>query len=799
MRLRRLSVLLMFLTLAIGGLGLSPAQAPADPGGAQQPGGQTPTAAPGTIKAEANLVLVDAVVTDKKGNYIRDLEAQDFKLFEDDQEQPIASFSRASDATAPSGPGQRRYIVLFFDNSTMAAADQIRARQAAAQFIEKSASNDRLMAVVDFGGSIRLAQNFTASVDSLKRAVAGVKFSSVQPNEPGQTTEIASLGAPSLVQMRSDFGARSVLLAIRSLSRTLRPVAGRKTLILFSGGFPLNPERESELTATIDAANKANVAIYPVDVRGLQGLAPSTTPDLMTPTTQQPGMPPGAGADLRESSFPHEAMLLASLSGLLGPPAPLAQRPPPSGGGGGGGSGGGGGVGGAGGGGPRGGGGTPSPGGNVGGSGRATGGTTGTGTSPAGGGRGGGGGRTSTSGNNPSRLNEPGSPYYPARPIIPPLLESVSTNQQVLYALAAGTGGFTIFNTNDFAVGLAKIGKELDEYYVLGYVPPSPIHDGSYHRIRVKVERKGLTARHRNGYYDLRSPDLLAGKPEGKVLEERAASPQRGDFPVALNAPYFYTSANVARVNLALDVPAKSLAFEKEKGKFRSEVNVLGIAYREDGAVAARFSDTVKLDLEKKELKEFSQGSFSYQNTFHIAPGKYTLKVVLSGGGQRFGKYEAPLVIEPFDGKQFHISGVALSARLQPVSQLAADLDAALLEERTPLVANGVELIPSGDNHFKRDRKLGFYIEVYEPLMLGNTNPRVGVIYNVHNRATNQQVYTSNTVLVNNFAQAGNPVIPVGLLVPMEELQPGDYRLEVLARDSSGNVSPKHSTEFVLE
>ena len=61
---------------------------------------------------------------------------------------------------------------------------------------------------------------------------------------------------------------------------------------------------------------------------------------------------------------------------------------------------------------------------------------------------------------------------------------------------------------------------------------------------------------------------------------------------------------------------------------------MLGIAYRQNGSIAARFSDTVKLDYEKKDLKDFTKNSFEYQNTFEIARGSYTLKLVLSAGGE---------------------------------------------------------------------------------------------------------------------------------------------------------------------
>jgi hypothetical protein len=377
--------------------------------------------------------------------------------------------------------------------------------------------------------------------------------------------------------------------------------------------------------------------------------------------------------------------------------------------------------------------------------------------------------------------------------------QSVSANQQVLEALARGTGGFTIFNTNDFLAGLNKIANELDEYYMLGYVPPSPAHDGSYHKITVKVTRAGVQLRHRNGYYDLKSPDLLAGKLEGKTLEALAAGSQPGQVPVSLSTPYFYSSPGVARVNISLQVPASAIEFEKEKKELHSKVQVLGIAYREDGSVAARFSDTVKLDVEKKDLKEFSKGPFNYQHTFNVAPGSYTLKLVLSTGGEKFGKYETALSIAPFDGQHLELSGPALSNAFRPVDELVASLDSQLLEDQTPLLFQGKEVFVQPGNHFQHGDKVAFYVEVFEPLMKSSLVPRVGVLFDIVNRKTNQQVYSSNTVLVNELARSGSPLIPVAREIPTDSLQAGEYRLEVRARNSAGGVSPIRTADFVLE
>ena len=118
------------------------------------------------------------------------------------------------------------------------------------------------------------------------------------------------------------------------------------------------------------------------------------------------------------------------------------------------------------------------------------------------------------------------------------------------------------------------------------------------------------------------------------MLEDRVASPLASDVAVSLRVLTF-TSARRGTVNLALSVPGASIDFGKQKGAFHSDVNVLGIAYRANGSVAARFSDTVKLDYQKKnELKDFAKGSFDYQNTFNIAPASVHAAGCAKRGGR---------------------------------------------------------------------------------------------------------------------------------------------------------------------
>src|SRR5580700_2274150 len=151
----RPSILIGYLVLAIALA--SSAQQPAP---TQPPTSQTP-ASPPIIKSQARIVLLDSVVTDKKGNYIRDLTAKDFKVWEDNKEQQITSFSTGEDPAAPDY-SQKKYMVLFFDTSVRDFLNQVVVRQEAEKFIEANVSPDRQIAVVDLSNTLRVTQNFTS-------------------------------------------------------------------------------------------------------------------------------------------------------------------------------------------------------------------------------------------------------------------------------------------------------------------------------------------------------------------------------------------------------------------------------------------------------------------------------------------------------------------------------------------------------------------------------------------------------------------------------------------------------------
>jgi VWFA-related protein len=780
MRDRRLILMIGLICLATCWMFL---ELGSDPVHAQQPSAAaTPSATappPATqsndttvFRAETRLVLVDAVVTDKKGNYIRDLAQKDFKVWEDGKEQAITSFS--FEENTGSSNSQTRYMVLFFDNSTMDFGDQAKARDAAAKFIDANAGPGRLIAIADFGGTVKISQNFTADAQRLKQVVMGIKGSSVSPNAAPLTT-VASLGAPplpvpALGNAEADFGIHSVLLALRSLAKDLSTVPGRKTLVMLTSGFPLSQEYQSEVTAVIDSCNKSNVAIYPIDVRGL------TVPDIpgMQNRLTPPSVHSAAGSIVQAAFHYASAEPMLHLAAFAEP----AFAFPAQHGGGGGTGGGSGGHG----------------GGGTGGGGTGGGGKGGTGTT-GGGGKSGGGGVTTGIGTpyNNGLYNQ----YNQPRQIVPPFPPSASDNQQVLYQLADGTGGFVILNTNDLLGGMDRIAKDQNQYYFLGYKPAAS-DEGSCHTLKVKVERGGTQVRARSGYCNVRPADLLAGNPVVKDLEARAGGEMKGNVTAVMQAPFFYTSPNIAQVHLAVEIPSAALKFEKIKGKQRATLNILGIAYKPDATIAARFSDTVNVDFEdKKQIEEFQKQPFRYENQFDIASGDYKLKVAFSSGNESFGKLETPLLIDAYRGQDFSISGVALSNDIRRAADNSTGLDSQLLQDRTPLLFQGVQVAPSASNHFKKTDVAAIYAEVYEPLLKNPNPPEVAYELIVVERKSGQEKFHVGERTPKG--KAGDPVIALGLKLPVSTLGPGSYQMKLRAVDSAGNASKTRTADFEVE
>jgi VWFA-related protein len=335
--------------------------------------------------------------------------------------------------------------------------------------------------------------------------------------------------------------------------------------------------------------------------------------------------------------------------------------------------------------------------------------------------------------------------------------------------LADATGGRELNRGNDVAAAFHLLSREQDEAYTLGYVPPeSP--EGSCHTLKVTVKRRDVRVRARNLYCNVREVSLAAAKPSEKELETLADSLHAGDSAASASLPYFYELNGVARVNLAVEIPAVEL---------HADMEVLGLAYNLADEVAARFTDTVKIESGARPLH--------YERQFKIAPGNYRFKLVYRSGKDISGVVELPLAIGPFDARRLSLSAIALGRDLQPISPEAAQ-EAAEQGQRA-LVFRGNRITVSGSDILSKTGLAEAYFEIYSPPASGAAHLTMRL--RLLDAQSNEQKWASGDIDLRDMVKSGSSMIPVALKLPVSTLPPGTYRAEFVVKDSAGNEAAR--------
>ena len=127
------------------------------------------------LRVDTDLVTVDVTVTDEAGEPVKNLRAEDFKLYEDDEARPVAFFNVGRRAG-----GQRPAAIVFaLDMSGSMTAEEIARLQRAMGVFTKRLSADRssVFAVMTFGMSVKTLQGFTADERKLERTFARLSAS----------------------------------------------------------------------------------------------------------------------------------------------------------------------------------------------------------------------------------------------------------------------------------------------------------------------------------------------------------------------------------------------------------------------------------------------------------------------------------------------------------------------------------------------------------------------------------------------------------------------------------------------
>jgi len=300
---RRITLLItvpLFMVVAM-------AQVPASP---SSPGAPPPEV---VLKSTTRLIQVNVIARDNHGIPVRGLKKEDFEILDNGKPQSISVFSMDSNAVLPQAQPLPENVftnrlqmksavpssvtVILIDALNTRWQDQAWAKLQVVKYLKTIRPEDRI-AIYALGPGLRVLHDFTTDSSSLLKQLDRYNGAILPENEGDNSfgDDLSAMqfdnwmrGAGGVSRQEADFytinRVQGTLHALEFIANHLASLPGRKNLIWVSGGFPLqigfgsarafnDPSREHtsfgpDVSQAIRALNDANVAIYPVDSRGL--------------------------------------------------------------------------------------------------------------------------------------------------------------------------------------------------------------------------------------------------------------------------------------------------------------------------------------------------------------------------------------------------------------------------------------------------------------------------------------------------------------------------------------------------
>ena len=563
-----------YLARAVCGAGVVCLLFGAASGRSQSTSSQQPTPSQ-ALRVTSRLVQVNVVVR-RKGAPVTGLTKDDFAILDQNRPQQIAHFSEqtyepAAVPRAASAAPQSNVIfsnrfeasggipssvtIILLDALNTPRQQMANARAEIAKFLKQLRPQDRV-ALYGLSTDLFILHNFTHDAGSLLTALERSKntqiyqpsASEIEPSNTGSDNIDAFMDSAEKhsADIQTINRAEMTANVMAAIANSVVNIPGRKNLVWVSGSFPfqigtgtiaddptpngsvassggISPNNsnapgpnnsvqfrtfQKELEAASDAVNNANLAIYPVDARGLLGAA-NVSADVRTP------MPTSSSAAARSRR-----------------PVASSQATPPR------------------------------------------------------------------------------------------------ENFNTMIELADRTGGRAFYNSNDIENSLRQAVDDSRDSYVLDFYPADTQWDGSFHTIKVEVNRPGVEVRFRKGYFAIPDASVDPLRTE-QMMQDAMSSPfQDTDLGLQVEA-HPGTASSTRQISVRIGIDAHRLNFKKSGDQWTNDLQIIWLQFGADGKPTSARSQSLTLSLSAEEYSRSQDGDAQITRDFPLKNEAVKLRIVV--------------------------------------------------------------------------------------------------------------------------------------------------------------------------
>lgn len=686
------------------------------------------------VKISTTLIQVDATVTDKKNNIVRDLKPEDFEIYENGKKQNITSFSFVSTAprdqntpktsndsksadktknSIPLPPAKlkleqvRRTYAMVVDDLGLSFANISYVKDTLKRFINEQMQDGDLVAILRVGSGLGALQSFTSDKRQLLAAVDKIKWNSVSRTGVGSYDALVRDMPASMSESQETADARNesnkaavasaeadrksniavgALGALKYVIGGMEPLPGRKSIMLFSEGFNL------------------------LDYSGLHPIG-NKPPDIAPKTTKTLDALRSLIANANRASV---VFYTFDPRGITVPG--MAEAADDTG---------------------------------------------------------------------PSR-NASSSVGKAFGELQTRELE-IRDSKDSMKILADETGGLAYVDLNRMDLGVKKALDDQNGYYLIGYQPDEETFDAKkskFNKLEVKVKAPNVRVRYRSGFFGITDDKLKADlkqnlSPTQKV--NAALTSPFGASEVGLDLYSFFYSAekNKNFIRSFIHINANDLKFiHTAKGKYVAVIDVAAMTFGDNGTPVDQVLKGYTLELDESGYQKTLREGFVYDFLLPVKkPGAYQFRIALRdestdkvGGASQF--IEVPNV----NNKKLALSSIILkNYSVADWKKIAAGQKPAEQQKQSIVM-------DTATREFKRGTVLNYIYEIYNAKTEAAQAPQLQI--QVRLFRDGKMILQGNPAALNVKAPSDPQRIPISDAVTLgSDLPPGDYVLQLIISD----------------
>jgi hypothetical protein len=250
----------------------------------------------------------------------------------------------------------------------------------------------------------------------------------------------------------------------------------------------------------------------------------------------------------------------------------------------------------------------------------------------------------------------------------------------------------------------------------------------------------------------------------------------------------------MSRVLVFAKISLGKVQLKRKGDQMEGDLNIVGVAYAEDGSIAGRFSEPVHLTFDKD--RDFRNTAVSYRNYFKLEPGKYRVKLAVSDEADSLGSTEQSLEVPAEPEHGFAVSSLVVAAGMSALPDLVQNIQAQMLDDRDPLFYKGMQIVPSADDRVLAGSAIPVLFKIYKRTGDSSQWKLQGKAKLVNEKG--EELIQPGIDLSSQISIVDKSEAVVGLILNFPSAQPGKYKLIFQITDASSAETATAQTDLEL-